>query len=150
MLKALILTAVCFVLLPGAQLRTAAQRPKTMAVRIPKPIQDSIRQQLQQEMTVDSQEMAKLIAGLVATTIDLNADGKSEWKIRGTYGLCGNASCYCWLYRKTATGYEVILPRGYGDDMVPTTHRTNGYLDLKTKGGLFKFDGNRYQFHATK
>src|SRR5205085_8286884 len=93
---------------------------------------------------------------LKVKAVDLNGDGRPEFIIEGDDGpkecLRGNRNFPTWLYRRTASGYELLLKAG--NELKPLATSTNGYRDLENSGGLgafesltivFKFDGNKYR-----
>jgi hypothetical protein len=57
-----------------------------------------------------------------------------------------------WVYRKTSTGYELLLSAGPVDEITPLKTITNGYRDLKVIAPVgnsatiqtHRFDGRRY------
>ena len=93
-----------------------------------------------------------------AEAIDLNRDGRRELLI-GPAGpeaaseLCAaTGGCPSWIYRRTASDYELIWEGISGVDVLRSV--TNGYRDLRTEAHatnaereitIYKFDGRRYR-----
>lgn len=87
--------------------------------------------------------------------VDLNRDGVSEYEIELSGPCdCGMVNCSIYLYRQSATGYELILDdaAGLGLELLRTS--SNGYADLRVDARdnaatqsqtIYKFDGKRYR-----
>ena len=92
---------------------------------------------------------------LYVDEVDLNRDGVSEYEVElSTPCTCGMVNCSVFLYRQSATGYELILDgaAGLGVEVLKTS--TNGYADVKvearenaasTSSTIYKFDGKQYR-----
>lgn len=87
--------------------------------------------------------------------VDLNRDGKPEFFVYGQGGCaCAARRCYAWVYRKTATGFEMLLSAGPVEEISRKKTITKGYYDLKViqpsaNDGMAiitrKYNGRRYQ-----
>lgn len=99
---------------------------------------------------------ADLAESLQAKHIDLNGDARPEYIIIGDDGpkhcLLGERTFPTWLYRRTPSGYELLLTDA--NDIKPLATSTNGYRDLdsfaalgafEAVGVIYKFDGRRYR-----
>ncbi|MGA9995446.1 MAG: hypothetical protein WBP93_08535 [Pyrinomonadaceae bacterium] len=87
-------------------------------------------------------------------TVNLNRDGKPEYEIYGHGCACnGGRRCDQWLYRQTASGYELLLGPLQVDGFDVKKSLTNGYFDIAIASPagndyfveLYKYDGSRYQ-----
>ncbi len=87
--------------------------------------------------------------------VDLNRDGVSEYEVELSGPCaCGMVNCSIFLYRQTASGYELILEdaSGFGLKLLRTS--SNGYTDVQVDARdsaaaqsqtVYKFDGKRYR-----
>jgi len=87
--------------------------------------------------------------------VDLNRDGVSEYEVELSGPCaCGMVNCTIYLYRQTASGYELILEdaAGLGLELLRTS--SNGYTDVRVDARdsaaaqsqtIYKFDGKRYR-----
>jgi uncharacterized protein DUF4861 len=87
--------------------------------------------------------------------VDVNRDRVPEYEVELSGPCtCGMVNCSVFLYRQSATGYELILDgaAGLGLELLKTS--TNGYADLKvearenaasTSSTIYKFDGKQYR-----
>jgi hypothetical protein len=91
---------------------------------------------------------------LEAEILKLSRGASPDLLVTGKGCLCGASMCPSWLYRRTASGYKMILDAGYILDMKLMKTFTNGYRDLKTVVhdsafdqylDLYKFDGKKYR-----
>jgi hypothetical protein len=100
-----------------------------------------------------------------AEAIQLNRTGKPELFIHaaaaGFPSYCQAQNCPVWVYRSTASGYQLLLEDSMVDEFAPQYRNvvrlrtsTNGYRDMrivqydsawKTDIRILKFDGRRYR-----
>jgi hypothetical protein len=91
--------------------------------------------------------------------VDLNRDGVKEYQVEPSGPcFCGMVNCSIYVYRQTATGYELILDEaaGFGLQILKTS--TRGFSDLRVEARdsaaaesqtIYKFDGTRYREAST-
>ena len=87
--------------------------------------------------------------------VDVNRDGVAEYEVELSGPCtCGMVNCSIFLYRQSATGYELILDGAAGLGLEVLKTSTNGYADLKvearenaasTSSTYYKFDGQKYR-----
>ena len=64
--------------------------------------------------------------------VDVNRDGVAEYEVELSGPCtCGMVNCSIFLYRQSATGYELILDGAAGLGLEVLKTSTNGYADLK-------------------
>lgn len=120
-----------------------------------------VRQEIVQQMVRDGQIESSCVEAeggalkvVNINPVDLNRDGKPEYEIYGEGCACnGMRRCNQWLYRQTASGYELLLDPVQVDGFDVKKSQSNGYPDIAiaTPAGddyfveLYKYDGSRYQ-----
>jgi len=91
---------------------------------------------------------------LVAEETDLNRDAIPEIIVHGIGNICGANNCIHWIFRKAATGYELLLREDAVQMVEPQRSYTKGYRDIimaqhssatESYLTLFKFDGRKYK-----
>ncbi|HEY5885915.1 MAG TPA: WG repeat-containing protein, partial [Pyrinomonadaceae bacterium] len=84
--------------------------------------------------------------------VDLNGDGVAEYEVIGKGCGCGGMRrCQMMYYRKTSTGYQVLLNAGPSEASVKN-ESTNSYRDIAVivpagndmYGTVFKYNGTKY------
>lgn len=90
-----------------------------------------------------------------AEEVDVNRDGVKEYEVELSGPCtCGMVNCSIFLYRQSATGYELILDGAAGLGLEVLKTSSNGYADLKveardsaasTSATIYKFDGKKYR-----
>lgn len=97
----------------------------------------------------------ELLKYLTAKTVDLNNDKQVEYIVEGDdMGKCmsGNKFHSIWIYRKTKSGFEMILASS-STKLTVLKSSTKSYKDIKetsidgqdTYTTIYKFDGSKYQ-----
>lgn len=131
-----------------------ANAQKRRTVQVPK---DIVQQLMKDEDLKESIQLRPdgSVENLVAEQIDLNGDGKPELKVQGiNSGICGNANCPTWVFRKLGSHYQMLLDAGAIQQIRLQNAFTHGYRDIITSmhgsawdsgETLYKFDGKRYQ-----
>lgn len=87
--------------------------------------------------------------------VDVNRDRVPEYEVELSGPCtCGMVNCSIFLYRQSASGYELILDDAAGLGLEVLKTSTNGYADLKvearenaasTSTTYYKFDGKQYR-----
>ena len=86
---------------------------------------------------------------------DVNRDGVSEYEVSlAGPCACGMVNCMIHLYRKSPSGYELILEDASGFGLTLLKTSTRGYTDLRVDArdsaatqaqSVYKFDGAKYR-----
>jgi len=109
---------------------------------------------LRECMQQDEGGLRKAQEDMTIEDVDLNRDGVNEYQVEMSGPCaCGMVNCSIYIYRKTGSGFEVILDdaAGFGAEVLKTS--TNGYSDLRVTARdtaatqaetVYKFDGKRY------
>ena len=123
--------------------------------KIPNGLVDQIQNDIGDCMNYYEGGKKELLTYLTAKTIDLNNDKQVEYIVEGEdMGKCisGNKFHSIWVYRKTKSGFEMILGSSSTRITVLKTS-TKGYKNIKetsvdgrdTYTRTYKFDGSKYQ-----
>ncbi len=150
-LRPLYLVPLVFTFFLGAAVPTIAQTRKKI------PVPNGVIAQLGKDEFIREcfEERGGGARALEVELLKLSRRESPEVLVRGIAGcLCGASMCPAWLYRRTSSGYEMILDLDYISDIKLLKTFTNGYRDLKTAVHdsafddylyLYKFDGNKYR-----
>lgn len=84
-----------------------------------------------------------------ARRIDLNADGREDWILRGRHACLRDGDApYWWVYADEAAGQRLILSGISAEDLRSAATSTQGFrdLDLRGSGGdvAARYDGKAY------
>ena len=137
-----------------------ARMPQDLARQVLMRALEGRSQSEQEQFIRQAESRSGGIAGLFCVeAVDLNRDGQPELLIgpdgpEATSEFCGiSGNCTHWIYRRTASGYELLWEEG-GDPPTVLRTSTNGYRDIRVEGHasaaareitIYKFDGRRYQ-----
>jgi hypothetical protein len=98
------------------------------------------------------------LANVSVEEIDLNGDNRTEFLVEPQGGCsCGAQNCSRFVYRRAASGYEMIL-EGNGLGLTPEKSLSSGYRDISIDAHdsaltqfrtLYKFDGQKYRESRT-
>jgi hypothetical protein len=146
----------------GLPMWKEARRPAAKGTRIPLPA--AILRQIEAEKLTDSEttekpedpcnskERAKLTAYLVSLH---GRDGSGVLVRAANLCYCGaTGNCLFWVFRATASGYQLLLKTDNVQDFGLLASKTLGYRDLvvwshdsaqRSPARLFQFDGKEYQ-----
>jgi hypothetical protein len=137
---------------PAADNQATAQVKTELSQLIVKDDKE-VREAITEGLSTDA-----LAKSLTVKTADLNKDGQAEYiVVSADSSLCGAlANCPNWVYRKTGSGYQLLL-RTRGRELIVEKTLTHKFLNLRSVGGdtafegsffKYKFDGNKYHAKA--
>lgn len=129
---------------------TLAHSQARQRVAVPRQVVVDIHRDTLWEIIPES--LDSLAANLVAEPMDLDEDGTPELVVMGQRMMCGAANCPAWIYRRTSSGWELMVVVGSIQTIEMEWTVSHGYRDILVSqhGSAFDSEFRRYSYDGRR